>query len=216
MKDLRFNTIAGTALAAALMALGLRTVGDEVFHPHYPSQPAYAIAVPEEAVASVAEETAVVDIGTLLQTASVDAGANVVKKCTGCHNFEQGGANQVGPYLWDVYGRMAGSVAGFKYSEAVSSYQKVWAAETLNAFLENPTQHIRGTNMAFAGLKKPEDRAAVIAYLHSLNPGAPALPAPAAPPPEAAVEGAAAPSEVAPEEAAPPAASAPPATPSPG
>lgn len=215
MKDLRFNTIAGTALAAALLALGLRTVGDEVFHPHYPEQPAYAIAIPEPTVGAGEAEAAVVDIGALLQTASVDAGANVAKKCTACHSFEQGGANQIGPFLWNVYGRMAGAAPGFKYSDAVMGYQKTWTAETLNAFLENPAQHIRGTNMAFVGLKKPEDRADVIAYLHSLNPGAPALPAPAAPPPEAAVEGAA-PAEVTPEEATPPAASAPPATPTPG
>ncbi len=94
-------------------------------------------------------------------------GEKVFKRCQACHVIE-GDQNRVGPHLSGVWGRKAGSVEGFKYSEAMAAKGQeglVWNDETLNAYLENPKGYIPKNKMAFAGLKKPEERAAVIAYL---------------------------------------------------
>lgn len=181
MSDLRFNTILGAALAAGLAVLGLNTVSDALFAPHYPETPAYAVALETESTAAPAAAAVVeADIGTLLAAASIEAGAKAVAVCKSCHVFEQGGANGTGPYLWNVYGRAPASVGGFGYSETLRGLAQPWTAEALNQFLLSPAKYAPGTTMAFAGVKKPEDRANIIAYLHSLNPAAPPLPAPPA------------------------------------
>ena len=98
----------------------------------------------------------------------VAAGEKVFKRCAACHQIGEGAENKVGPELADVIGRTAGTVADFKYSEAMVEYGaagNVWNDETLHVYLENPKGVVKGTKMAFAGLKKVEDRDAVIAYI---------------------------------------------------
>lgn len=100
----------------------------------------------------------------------VAEGEKVFKKCAACHQIGPDAVNRVGPELTDVIGRTAGSVEGFKYSKAMAEAGaggKVWDEATLDAYLENPRAIVKGTNMAFAGLKKAEERAAVIAYIVS-------------------------------------------------
>jgi cytochrome c len=91
-------------------------------------------------------------------------GEKVFKKCKACHVVEEG-KNKTGPSLYGVVGRAAGSVEGYKYSKAMAGSGLVWDAETLDAYLTNPKKYLKGTKMAFAGLKKEKDRANVIAYL---------------------------------------------------
>lgn len=184
MKSLFVNTVLGTTLAAALAVIGLGVVSETIFEPHYPATPAYPVQLgaPEAATADAPKE-AEPDIATLLASATVEAGTKVAAQCASCHTFTEGGANGIGPNLHTVYGRMAGSWPGFSYSAGVKGFGQTWTAETLNGFLTSPKHYIEGTMMTFAGLKKPQDRANVIAYLHSLNPAAPPLPAP--PPPSA-------------------------------
>lgn len=91
-------------------------------------------------------------------------GAKVFKKCSVCHVVDKP-QNRVGPSLLGVIGRPAGTVEGFKYSEAMKGSGIVWSAETLDAYLADPKGYIPGNKMAFAGLKKPEERADVIAYI---------------------------------------------------
>jgi cytochrome c len=91
-------------------------------------------------------------------------GAKVFRQCQACHVLEPG-QNRVGPTLHGIFGRTAGTVEGFKYSEANKSSGKVWSAETMFTYLENPRASIPGTIMAFAGLKKEQDRLDVIAYI---------------------------------------------------
>lgn len=92
------------------------------------------------------------------------AGEKVFKKCQVCHVLEPGG-RKIGPSLYGIFGRTAGTLEGFRYSPAMSNSGIVWDEETLSAYLENPRQYIKGNRMAFAGLRKEEDRADVIAYL---------------------------------------------------
>jgi len=73
----------------------------------------------------------------------------------------------IGPNLWGVVGRKVASIADYKYSKALASYTKEWSFEEMNGFLIKPQAHIKGTKMAFAGLRKEKDRASVILFLNS-------------------------------------------------
>jgi cytochrome c len=92
------------------------------------------------------------------------AGEKVYKKCKACHSLEAG-ENKIGPSLHGVVGRTAGELEGFKFSGAMKDSGKVWTAESIDAYLADPKGYIPGNKMAFPGLKKPEDRANVVAYI---------------------------------------------------
>ena len=108
------------------------------------------------------------DFAALLAEADLDKGKKVFGKCKACHKIEDG-ANSTGPFLYGVVDRNVGAAAGFGYSGSLVAVADVWSADNLNAFLENPKKFAPGTSMAFSGLKKPKDRANVIAYLDSLD-----------------------------------------------
>ena len=102
----------------------------------------------------------------LFASVSSADGAKVFKKCAACHSIAKGGANKIGPALWGVIGRKAGAVPNYKYSKALVAHGKAWSFEEMNGFLIKPKDWIKGTKMSFAGLKKAEDRAAVILYMN--------------------------------------------------
>ncbi|MCA8880831.1 MAG: c-type cytochrome [Rhodobacteraceae bacterium] len=104
--------------------------------------------------------------------AAIAAGEKVFKKCAACHKVGEGAKNSVGPVLNGIVGRTAGTVDGYKYSKAMAEAGAgglVWTDETLDAYLEAPKASVPKTKMSFTGLKSPEDRADVIAYLESLG-----------------------------------------------
>ncbi|HEX7877229.1 MAG TPA: cytochrome c family protein [Sphingobium sp.] len=119
----------------------------------------------------------VTDLGTLLAAADPSAGKAKAQLCASCHDFTQGGPNRIGPNLWGVVGRGVAAHAGFAYSPAMKAHGGTWGYEALYEFLGSPARDVPGTKMSFAGLRKPEDRAAVIRYLATLGNGAP-LPKP--------------------------------------
>lgn len=100
----------------------------------------------------------------------VEAGATVFKKCAACHNVEEA-KNKIGPHLVNVIGRTPGSLEDFKYSKGMTTYgeENVWDEATLTDYLANPRGVVKGTRMAFAGLKKEEDLVNVIAYLKTFS-----------------------------------------------
>jgi len=175
--DDRFNTIAGWVLFAGIVALGASIVTGEVFHSERPEHMGYPI----EGVVQEGEGGAEAEKPIAFYLASADpaAGEQVFKKCTACHNADKGGANALGPNLWDVLGEPVGKGKGFPFSPALSGVGGTWNWENMSAWLTSPKKFAPGTKMTFAGLSNPQDRANVIAFLntHSDSP----LPLPAAP-----------------------------------
>lgn len=135
-----------------------------------PAEPAAAEPAPveeaPEAAPAPTEASAPAEgaTGYAAYTGDAAKGKRVFAQCMTCHAVQEG-RNNVGPSLYQVVGRESGTVAGFKYSDANASSDVVWTEENLFAYLENPQAYIPGTIMAFPGLRNPQDRADVIAYL---------------------------------------------------
>lgn len=213
MSDLKFNSIAGAVLASVLGVMGVGTLADTVFHPHYPEKAGF---LPEADLTiggggGPAAPDLPPDFGVLFADPAgyaelVARGERVHAVCVSCHTFDQGGANGTGPNLHAVFGSTAGTHAGYSYSEAMGGYGQQWNYETLNNYLRSPSQAVRGNKMAFAGIRNTEDRVAVIAFLRSISPNNVPLPAPLPPPAEAApAEAGATPAEAGATPAAAPA-----------
>ena len=113
---------------------------------------------------------AIVLCAGMAQAADAKKGEKVFRKCKACHKVEDG-KNAVGPHMFGIVGRAVGAVEGFKYSKAMTAFGegKTWTPEELDAFLAAPKKYVKGTKMAFAGLKKEAQRADVIAYLETLK-----------------------------------------------
>lgn len=194
--DDRFNTFAGWALGAAIVAFGASSVSSHYFQadkPHRPEKMGYEI----EGVVSSEGGEAEQPIEALLATADPAKGEAVFKKCTSCHTINAGGANGIGPNLHGVVGEPIGAGhGGFAFSDALKSHGGSWDWKNLSDWLHNPKKFAPGTKMTFAGLSKPEDRANLIAYMNTQGSN---LPLPAAPAADAAAggEGATAPNAAA-------------------
>lgn len=211
MSDLRVNSIAGAVLASVLGVMGVGVAADTIIHPNYPDKAGYLPEVTLESGGGPAAPSGPPDFGVLFADPAqlaelVTRGERVAAQCRSCHTFDAGGANGIGPNLHDAFGRAVASHGGFEYSEGMQAHGGAWDYLALNDFLRSPAQDVRGTKMAFAGLRNDEERVAMIAYLRSISPNNVALPAPL--PVAAPAEEGAAPAEgetPAPEGAAPPA-----------
>lgn len=171
MDSFEINKIIAAVLLTALLIIGIGKFADMLFYVEKPKQSAYQIDGLEKAVASTEkDETKTiekVDIAQLLAMGDLAHGEKVFKKCSACHMIASDGKNMIGPNLWNVIGRKAGSVSDYKYSKAMVAYAKQWSFEEMNSYLIKPQAYIKGTKMAFAGLRKEKDRASVILYMNS-------------------------------------------------
>ncbi|MCB5409209.1 c-type cytochrome [Pseudogemmobacter faecipullorum] len=108
----------------------------------------------------------------VLAEGDIAKGEKVFKKCAACHTVENDGSKRAGPHLEGIIGRTSAAVEGFAYSgkmKELGAEGHIWTAEELEKFLENPKKMVPGTKMSFAGLKKPEERTDLVAYLASLG-----------------------------------------------
>ena len=170
MDSFELNKIVAAVLMVALLVIGIGKLADVIFYVEKPKSPGYVIEV-EQAVATSTEKGSVsneekIDINALMAMGDIATGEKVFKKCAACHSIVKGGKNNIGPALYNVVGRQIGSVSDYKYSKALSEYGKEWSFEELNGYLIKPAKWIKGTKMAFAGLRKEKDRASVIMYLN--------------------------------------------------
>ncbi|TMM52898.1 c-type cytochrome [Sulfitobacter sabulilitoris] len=162
-----FTKVASGLCGALLVFLLGKWAAEEMYHVEAHGEASYVIEVAE--AESTEEVAGGPSFDEVLATADIDKGANVFRKCSACHKLEEG-ANGVGPYLYGVVGRdIAGADGYTSYSGALSEKEGEWSPENLNGFLEKPSDWAPGTSMGFAGLRKVEDRANLIAYLDSLD-----------------------------------------------
>ena len=165
------NKIIVSIVFAVILVLGINKIADSIFYVEKPEKSAYQVSSVTNVASTTTSEISSENsesgnIMALFASASAAEGAKVFKKCAACHSIKEGGANKIGPALWGVLGRTAGTVPGYKYSKAMAGHGKNWSFEEMNGFLIKPKDWIKGTKMSFAGLKKAEDRAAVILYMN--------------------------------------------------
>ena len=171
MDSFEINKIVAAVLLVALLIIGIGKLSDIIFYVDKPETPGYVVEVEQistnnsEPTLDSAEEK--IDISALMAMGDIATGEKVFKKCAACHSIIKGGKNNIGPALYNVVGRKVGSISDYKYSKALSEYNKEWTIEELNGYLIKPAKWIKGTKMAFAGLRKEKDRASVILFMNS-------------------------------------------------
>ena len=174
MDSFEINKIIASILLVALLIIGISKVSNIVFKIDKPESPAYKVELPDNDTKNISKEDTAkvedkVDISALMALGDITHGEKVFKKCSACHSIEAGGSNKIGPALYNVVGRKIAAVEDYKYSKALVEYNKNWSFEELNGFLIKPQKWIKGTKMAYAGLRKEKDRASVILYLNKYS-----------------------------------------------
>ena len=168
MDGFEINKIIAAILATVLIVFSINKFTDILFRADKPQQSAYKVEKIEPTLALASGDSqAAVGINELLAMGSIEHGEKVFKRCSACHMIAAGGKNMIGPNLWSVIGKKTGVASGYKYSKALAAYGKDWTFAEMNGFLIKPSAHIKGTKMAFAGLKKEKDRASVILFMNS-------------------------------------------------
>ncbi len=170
MDSFELNKIIAAVLMVALLIIGINKLSNVIFYVEKPETPGYAVEVEQAVSISTKSEMEKseekIDISALMAMGDLTTGEKVFKKCAACHSIVKDGKNNIGPALYNVVGRKVGAVSDYKYSKALSGYDQEWTFEELNGYLLKPAKWIKGTKMAFAGLRKEKDRASVILYLN--------------------------------------------------
>ena len=169
MDSFEINKIIAAILVTVLLVFGIGKISEIIFHTEKPDVQGYKVEIKVDTSVDAAKTENQIDISALLVQGDTDHGKSIFKKCVACHSIAQDGGNKIGPKLYNVVGRTVGSLSDYKYSKALASYGKEWTFEELNGFLIKPSKWIKGTKMAFAGLKKEKDRASVLLYLNENN-----------------------------------------------
>lgn len=181
MDSMEKNKIFAAILVAGIVAMLSGFIADRSVVVEYPEQDAVTIDVAGGASnTGPAKPTGPDPIMALIATADAAKGEKLSKACAACHSFDQGGPNKVGPNLFGVVGRAKASHGGFEYSAAMAEKGGAWDYDALNHFLWKPKAYVDGTKMNYNGLKKPGDRAALIAWLRTQAASPAALPSDAA------------------------------------
>ncbi len=165
MNSFEINKILAAIIITVLIVVVINKVSDLVFDVDDENVVAYKVDAPEGSITQTKSESTV-DLSSLFANGDISHGEKVFKKCAACHSINKNGGNKIGPKLWNVMFRPAGSVTDYKYSKALSEYKKNWTWEEMNGFLIKPAKWIKGNKMGFAGIKSDKDRASVILYLN--------------------------------------------------
>ncbi len=186
MNSIEITKICGVLLTVALVVSLSNVIANEIIPEHRVEARATLAAAteaePQEAPSSAAAVEAEPaeaprGVAALLAAADPAAGVKAVKRCTACHSLDKGGKHKLGPNLWDLVGRPIASAAGYGYSGALKAKSgETWNYDNLDAYLTKPKDWAPGTKMSFAGIKKPKQRADLIAHLRGLSDNPAALP----------------------------------------
>jgi cytochrome c len=171
MGGMEFNKIFAAILVAGIIAMFSGFIAKKLSKPHYLKEDAFPIEGVEVAAGGGAKvEKLAEPILAMLAEADVARGQKISKACAACHSFDQGGANGVGPNLYNIVGVTKQAKPGYAYSGVLNANgENVWTMAALNKYLWKPKKYAPGTKMNYVGLKKPEDRAAIIAWLNTLG-----------------------------------------------
>ena len=168
MNSFEINKIIAAILLTIVIVFGINKLTDVIYTVKAPEGNTYNIVTETKEISKddTVNVESDVDIIALLALGSINHGKMVFKQCAACHSVSKGGSNKIGPALWGVIGRKAGSISDYKYSKAMSGFGKIWDFEGMNTFLIKPKDYVKGTKMAYTGLKKEKDRASIILYLN--------------------------------------------------
>ena len=169
MDSFEINKIIAAVLVVFIIVFGISKISNLVYHVEKPNKSAYKVEVGSASTAKESSIAEAVDISALLAMGNANEGKKVWSKCSACHSIKKGGKNKIGPALHNVLGRDMAVLSDYKYSKALMAYGKTWTFEEMNAFLIKPQKHIKGTKMAFAGLKKEKDRASIILFMNQYS-----------------------------------------------
>ena len=169
MDSFEINKIVAAILLVALLIIGISKLSNVIFYVEKPKKAGYAVEIEQVSSNTSTSKEQIdekINIAELMAMGDVVSGEKIFKKCAACHSINKGGGNKIGPALYNVVGRKVGSVEGYKYSKALAEYEKDWTFEELNGFLLKPAKYIKGTKMAYAGLRKEKDRGSIIKFLN--------------------------------------------------
>ena len=168
MNSFEINKIIAAIILTIVIVFGINKLADVIYYVKAPEGNTYKIATETKEISKgdTVKTGGDINISALLALGNIDHGKMIFKKCAACHSASKSGSNKIGPALWGVIGRKAGSIGDYKYSKAMSGFGKTWDFEAVNTFLIKPKDYVKGTKMAYAGLKKEKDRASIILYLN--------------------------------------------------
>jgi len=174
MPSFELNKIIASVLTALIVAMVSGLLAEQFIRPNELAKPVFVVAgteAPASAAAAQPAEPALAPIGPLLAKADAAKGQQLTTVCQVCHTFDKGGANKIGPNLWDVVGQPIGEDRnGYSFSDALEKHKgEKWDPEKLNDWLDHPQHFAQGTKMTFAGFPQAQSRADVIKYLESLK-----------------------------------------------
>ena len=166
------NMALGALLGTVFVLFSVSIASEGLYHSETPEKPGFIIEATEEASATATQaEAPAIPVADLMAKADPAKGEQLFKKCASCHSADKGAGNKVGPNLFGVVGRPIAHLGDFGYSTAMKNFseggKQVWDFEHLNHFLTAPKKYIKGTAMGFAGDKKDQERADIMAYLNS-------------------------------------------------
>lgn len=170
---MEFNKIFASILMAGIIAMLAGFIAGKVVHVEKLEEDAYVI----EALEGDVQAGPVAPVGpepilALIEAADIERGEKLSKACAACHNFEKGAPHKLGPNMWDKMNALIASKEGYAYSDALLAKKNdgiQWTYEEMNAFLWKPKTYAPGTKMSYIGMRKPQDRADIIAWLRTLS-----------------------------------------------
>ena len=169
MQFSRMEKLGFGVLVTAWVVWGVNKIGDRLVHAEEPAKMGFKVAVAEGGPAKAAPKVVEKPVMDLLASADVKKGEKIFHVCKTCHFADKTGKTKIGPNLWNVVGRKQATEPGFSYSSAFQKLSGVWNDEHLDKFLDGPREYVPGTKMTFNGVKKNQERADLIAFLHSLS-----------------------------------------------